>query len=343
MKQQLLRDSVARFWDMHSAKGKSFTVKHFLLEGHPRPTIYRILSTYMKRGHVLRESGSGGSNKVLTNSQRGAIARWCVDRKGVSMRQQANKYEVDEKTIRNILREKGIKCYRRSKAPLYSDEQENRTRQRAGKLLQLLRNKVIIMDDECYFKLKGDFLPGNDHFYSKDKSQTEPEVKFCTQKKFPPQLMVWMCISESAISEPVFLERHNSVTADFYQEECISRKLTQFIDANHAGDDYIFWPDLASAHTAKSTLKLLEELRIPVVPIDHNPPNLPQCRPIENFWGILKMKVFENGWEAENIMKLRRRIILCLRTMDTSFLRSDLGSVRTRLRAVHREGPYSVM
>ena len=129
-----------------------------------------------------------------------------------------------KKKVRNVLREKGIKCYKRSKAPMCTSQQEMRARQRAGKLLQLLRSKVIIMDDECYFKLKGDFLPGNDHFYSKDKSQTPLDVKFCTHKKFPVQLMVWMCISESAVSEPVFLERPNSVTASFYQ--CIRRKLT---------------------------------------------------------------------------------------------------------------------
>jgi transposase len=343
MQQQLLRNAVAKFWDMHSCRGKSFTVKHFLLEGYPRPTVYRVLNTYVKCGCVLRKHGSGGHNKVLSNSQKGAIARWSVDHKAVSMRKQANKYGVHEKTIRNVLKEKGIKCYKRSKAPMYTHEQAARTRKRAGKLLPILRDKVVIMDDECYFKLKGDSLPGNDHFYSRDKTKTATDVKFCTQRKFPPQLMVWICVSESAVGEPVFLDRPNSVTAVFYQEECIRAKLTEFIAANHASDEYIFWPDLASAHTAKNTVKLLEELQIPTVSKDHNPPNLPQCRPIENFWGILKQKVYENGWEAENTAQLKRRITRTLQTMDTSFLRRDFASVRTRLRVVYREGPHAVI
>jgi len=30
-----------------------------------------------------------------------------------------------------------------------------------------------------------------------------------------------------------------------------------------------------------------------------NPPNAPQIRPIENYWGILKMKVYEGNWSAK--------------------------------------------
>ena len=30
-----------------------------------------------------------------------------------------------------------------------------------------------------------------------------------------------------------------------------------------------------------------------------NLPNIPQARPIENFWGCLVQKVYENGWEAK--------------------------------------------
>ena len=30
-----------------------------------------------------------------------------------------------------------------------------------------------------------------------------------------------------------------------------------------------------------------------------NPPNAPQIRPIENYWGILKMKVYEGNWKAK--------------------------------------------
>ena len=38
------------------------------------------------------------------------------------------------------------------------------------------------------------------------------------------------------------------------------------------------------------------------------PPNAPQIRPIENYWGILKKKVYEGNWMAQTRDHLIRRI-----------------------------------
>ena len=39
------------------------------------------------------------------------------------------------------------------------------------------------------------------------------------------------------------------------------------------------------------------------------PPNAPQIRPIENYWGILKMKVYEGNWTAQT----RDHLIWCIK------------------------------
>ena len=136
------------------------------------------------------------------------------------------------------------------------------------------------MDDESYFQLKCDYLPGNDHCFTLDKSTTLNGVKFRTQKKFPVHLMVWVCLNEDAVSQPAFLERPNNINGEFYRENCIKGKLVEFIQQNHSQDDYIFWPALASAHYAKDTVELFAELKIPYVLKDQNPPNVSQCRSI---------------------------------------------------------------
>ena len=37
-----------------------------------------------------------------------------------------------------------------------------------------------------------------------------------------------------------------------------------------------------------------------------NPANAPKLRPIEDFWGILKQKVYEKGWRAKSIDQLKK-------------------------------------
>ena len=66
----------------------------------------------------------------------------------------------------------------------------------------------------------------------------------------------------------------------------------------------MFWPDLASAHYSKRSLEEMERLNIVVVPKSANPPNVPQLRPIENFWANLKRKIYSNIF----VGKLRRNL-----------------------------------
>jgi len=39
-----------------------------------------------------------------------------------------------------------------------------------------------------------------------------------------------------------------------------------------------------------------------------NPANAPKLHPIEDFWGILKKKVYEKGWSAKSIDQLKKNI-----------------------------------
>ena len=56
------------------------------------------------------------------------------------------------------------------------------------------------------------------------------------------------------------------------------------------------------------------------VPKEINPPNVPQTRPIENFWGCLTQKVYEGGWEANMEQQLIRRIESKMKEFDTNFV-----------------------
>jgi transposase len=343
MAEQLQRERISNFYLHHLDKGKSYTVRHFLCEGIARSTTYEILKKLETRKDISRKPGSGGINRKLSNSQRAAIGRWLNNRRGVSLRREAKKYGVAEKTMRRIVRTQGLKCRKRIKAPQYTAQQQETIKEKAQKLLRVLRGKKILMDDESYFKLKCDYLPGNDHIYTSDLSTAPPDAKFRTERKFPVQLMVWICISEDAVSDVVFLERPNSVNADFYMKECISDKLTKFISDFHEDDNFIFWPDLASAHYATATQNLFHQLGIPFVDKAANPPNIPQCRPIENFWAALKAEVYKGGWEASSIPQLRRRIKRSLGNVDMAAVQKDFRSIRGRLKKVAEDGPLSVI
>ena len=54
--------------------------------------------------------------------------------------------------------------------------------------------------------------------------------------------------------------------------------------------------------------KMYETRGVKYLPKEINPPNVPQMHPIENFWVILKQRVFSEGFEAQSIPDLIKKI-----------------------------------
>jgi hypothetical protein len=56
------------------------------------------------------------------------------------------------------------------------------------------------MDDESYFSLSDEKIPGNDGFYSSDRLSKSIDVKYRTKSKFPAKVLFWVAISENSRS-----------------------------------------------------------------------------------------------------------------------------------------------
>lgn len=341
LNEQQRREVIVNFYLDNTEKGKTFTVRHFQAMKVAKSTTYAILEKYTLCGSTERQVGSGGHNCKLGKKEDKKILRKMCNQIGSSQRKMGNQLNVHHTTICRRLKSLGVKCRKRIKAPLYSSGQQARVKKASRKLAISLRRKSLIMDDECYFPLKWD-KGGNSHYESEDKPATD-KVKFRCEKKFPTRLMMWIAISPFGISEPFFLPSNGAVNAEVYLRECIIKRLIPFINQLHDVDNIVFWPDLASSHYARTVTEFLTDNGIPFVQKGTNPPNLPQCRPIENFWAHLKRAVYEDGWEATTIRQLKQRIRKCVKEIDFSVVQEDISHVHTKLRCVADHGPYQVL
>jgi hypothetical protein len=104
----------------------------------------------------------------------------------------------------------------------------------------------------------------------------------------------------------------------------IKQRLVPFINRQYKSDRYVIWPDLAPAHYARKVTSYLTEQKINFVPRVMNPANLPKARPIEDFWGSLKLEVYKNDWVAKDL--------------DVSVVQDYDLSVPKRLDDVRRNG-----
>jgi len=126
--------------------------------------------------------------------------------------------------------------------------------------------------------------------------------------KFEEKVLVWIAISSKGLSKPFIVPSKTAIDQEVYKKECLQPRLIPYIHANHQEGTYKFWPDLASSHYAESVMDFMIENKIDFVEKCENPANLPEVRPIEDFWSILKGKVYENGWEAKNAEELIQKI-----------------------------------
>ena len=235
-----------------------------------------------------------------------------------------------------------IKYRKREKTPKYTIEQQIKAKKRSRKLVNQLYNTKshLVIDDKKYFCFAGDNMPGNSGYYTNNKKTCPESVRFIGKEKFPKKLLNWIAISDSGISEPLFrTSKAMAINSSIYINECLEKRLLPFIHKYHGDLTYLFWPDLASSHYSKGSLNWMDQY-VYYVDKESNPPNVPQARPIENFWGHLAQKVYEGDWQASTEQVLIDRIKLKLQEIDLNFLQSHMKGVRAKLRSIADGGVF---
>ena len=92
------------------------------------------------------------------------------------------------------------------------------------------------------------------------------------------------------------------------QCRCVSSKLLKFINKHHLQDEYIFWPDLAMSHYAKTKIDWLNKHNVTFVMKHMNPQNVPKARPIEDFWSILGDMVNNEKLKNRDLILFREQL-----------------------------------
>lgn len=333
-----------RVYSVLGQMNKIDVVKHFQLENIPRPTIYRIIQRY-ERGLPCEDKPRKGRPCKLNKKQQEKLKISTENRVGISQRTLAKKFKVSRSCIQRNLTKLGLKYYKRQRAPKYNPQQLEQIPSKCRKLRRKVidHETFIIMDDEKYFSFSGDNMPGNAGFYSTDKQDTSPDVKFKSKQKFAPKILVWLTLSSKGISAPyIGPMKGPAINGDLYVKKCLP-KLLAFINKHHQNDKYVFWPDLATSHYAKTTTEWLTAKKIHFVPKCINPPNIPKARPIEDFWSILADKVYNGGWTATNEKQLTNRIKAQLKKIDLKVVQTMMNGVRGKLRKIEEQGPFSIL
>lgn len=338
------RQLIGQDWIANPGQGRKKIVARYMERGYSRSFIYKTIKRAEKGSPLKTKPIPGRPPKDLTPKSKRRL-RYDTDGKvASSINRLAKKYKRSHRGIKRILFDMGIERKKRIVAPDVTpnqiETQKQRLRRARHDMLRPSNGLDPIQDDESYFTLSRSC--GNEYYFQ-GRKEVDRNVKFLPKKKFEAKVLVWIAISRRGRSKPVILTSKMAIDAQKYQDLMIKGPLFDFIDRNYPNGGYIFWPDLASSHYAKSTLQVLDRLGITYLPKDQNPPNAPQIRPIELFWAHLKSKVYADGWSAQNVDQLKSRIIDMIETFSDAYFVDLMAGVKTKVRKASDQGLDSLI
>lgn len=335
--QEIVRMRVYKFYLENVHKGKSYTVNHFLAEKIPRSTIYRVLQHADYESGWKRKPGSGRKAVKMPQKQVKALCKMFDNHDKVTYAKASRRFNISRSYAQKIIANKSmIKKRRKTKIPARTPNQRATSRAKCGRLYRNFNNCDWIIDDESYFSLSASHINGNRNFYTSDVEQCPASVETYRKAKYEDKVLVWVAFSVKGFSKILIRPSGFGINGNIYLSECIKKRIMPFIEEHYKTTPYVFWPDLATPHYAKIVTDYLIEKKVNFVPKRDNPANLPEARPIEDFWSIIKGMVYKDDWVAENVKQLRNRILYCFGKVDMDLVRRLAESVRSRLDKIRR-------
>lgn len=265
------------------------------------------------------------------------VVNYIQKNKSASTRDLAKKFKTSIGMIQRIKHRHNLKTYKKQKAPKQSPEQKNRAEMRARKLYnRILDNsfRCILMDDETYVKQDSRTLPGP-QFYTKSVGESIPIADTTVAiEKFGQKVLIWQAICTCGLRSSIFFTK-GTINAQIYVDECLKKRLLPLYRKHKVPP--LFWPDLASAHYAKSTLQWFSENNIMFVEKDINPPNCPQLRPIERYWAIVKRIFKKEGTVSQDMSDFKKNWSAASRKCTKATVQNLMEGVKSKVRSFYRK------
>lgn len=281
-----------------------------------------VIHNYYKSPHTYGLKGNRGRKSTFTATDKRHIFR-LASNQSISARQIKIQLGLKQstRTIQRILAIYPTLIYKKLKKRPYMTEVHKIKR------LEWARNCMnsnmqwqnIIWMDEKKFNLDG---PDGFQYYWHDLRK---EPKYMSRRVHGGGgIMVWTGFSWNGKTKLVIIE--GSIKSTEYISILESHLLP--CSKKIGGKNWKMMHDNCRIHTSKETKEWLNKNKIDVIDW---PANSPDMNPIEDLWGILVRKVFENARQYYTIADLKKSVEKCWNEIASNQLHQLIDSMPNRI------------
>lgn len=294
-------------------------------------TVKSVLDRYFETLSISRKRKSGGKQGAHNKKLDQVVITTIMENRSMSVRDVAKKCQTSKSMVQRVKQRTCLRTRKKQKIPKVTEKQRKVIKTRARKLYDSMgkKNACLVMDDETYVKADFSTLPGPQYYTLFEGELLPDSVTSIGIEKFGAKYLVWQAICQCGSRSTAFVTT-GTINAEVYVNECLKKRLLPFL-RKHDGPTW-FWPDLASAHYAHVTLNMLKQNGVDFVPKYMNPPNVPQCRPIERYWALVKNKLRAKEQPAKNMIDFTYKWKKAARAIKRSTVTNLMKSIRKKLR-----------
>ena len=301
--------------------------------GYSRSTVYRVIKAFDEEGKTDRAIHNSRKDKIRSPRFLAGLKRSVDSNPTIPMSVLAKKRNVSRRTISRAINDLGYRSRTRGVKHLLTEAMKQVRFERGRHLLNVLKSstagQVRFFSDEKIFTVDRVINRRNDRWISDDASKVVPAMR----SKKPTSVMLLSVISSDGdIMPPHFFNVREKVNADVYVG-VLQSKVIPWMKAKANGRPFIFQQDSAPSHTAKKTLKALEEADVDFWSPKIWPSNSPDLNPCDYYlWSRVESEACKTPHGSIN--SLKKSIKVAMNKIDTVEVIDAVAAFRRRLEAV---------
>ena len=260
-----------------------------------KATLYRVAKDFRAgREERVEKAQKQPWRKIDPKMAATIIRRLTINKAQHSLRGVAKQFELAPNSIQNLLKRKGLNCFKKRKRNRIPKTQQVKRKFCCMNFRKAYRSSDLpnfLYVDECYFTVQKSFNHQNERCYGKDFESIPDFKKFRQLPKTPLSAMVFAGVSREGRTPLVVLRSGFRLNQYTYVDECID-----FVKDNLPSDlnaeSVIFYQDKAPCHAAASVQQYLAAIFPSFILNGCMPPNSPDLNVLDYcVWSLLKERV----------------------------------------------------